>query len=29
LKFLRIQMVKVLDIVHGGIYHWKALRLFE
>jgi hypothetical protein len=29
LKFLQIQMVKVLDIVHGGLYHWKALHLFE
>jgi hypothetical protein len=29
LKFLRIQMVRMLDIVHGGLYHWKAERLFE
>jgi hypothetical protein len=26
LKFWRIQMKKVLDTEHGGLYHWKAVR---
>jgi hypothetical protein len=26
LKFLQIQMVKVLDIEHGGLYHLKGVR---
>jgi hypothetical protein len=29
LKFLRIQMVKALDIEHGGLYHWKVVRFSQ
>jgi hypothetical protein len=29
LKFLRIQMVKVLGIEHGGLCHWKVVHFSE
>jgi hypothetical protein len=29
LRFLQIQMVKVLDIEHGGLYHLKVVRSSE
>jgi hypothetical protein len=29
LRFLQIQTVKALDIVHGGLYRWKVVSFSQ